>query len=50
MNASLAHTILAVAILIAYTVLTALGVDGNALLALFGGQMLGAGVQKAATR
>jgi hypothetical protein len=50
MNATLAHTILAVAVLIAYTVLTALGVDGNALFAILGGQALGAGVQKAATK
>lgn len=46
MDATLAHTLIALSILLSYTVLTALGQDGNVLLALLGGQALGAGAQK----
>lgn len=46
MNATLAHTLIALTILIGYTVLSALSIDGTALLALLGGQALGAGAQK----
>lgn len=47
-TATLLHTIIAILIIAAYTVLTALGHDGNTLLALLGGQALGAGAQKIA--
>ncbi len=40
----LAHSTIAALIVIAYTVLSALGHDANALLALLAGQGLGAGV------
>lgn len=39
------HAVLFVAIVVGYTVLTALGHDGNALLGLLVGQAAGAGIQ-----
>lgn len=50
MDATLAHTLIALSILLSYTLLTALGHDGNTILALLGGQALGAGVQKLTER
>jgi hypothetical protein len=48
LSALILHTLLALAILAAYTALTVTGHDGNALLALLGGQALGAGINVAA--
>ena len=45
--AIIAHTVLAAVLVIGYVVLTALGHDGNTLLALLGGQGLGGAVQVA---
>lgn len=44
------HGILAGLLIVGYIVLTALGHDGNALLAALGGQGAGAGIQLAGTR
>lgn len=42
----LVHSIVAVAIIAGYVVLTSLGHDGNALLGILGGQALGGAVSK----
>ncbi len=41
MSTAVLHTIIAVAVLAAYVVLTALGHDGNPVLGVLGGQFLG---------
>lgn len=47
-TAVIAHAIIAVAIVIAYAVVTSTGHDGNGLLILLGGQGIGVVTQKAA--
>lgn len=44
------HTVVAIAIIACYTVLTALGHDGTPVLTLLGGQALGAGAQALGSR
>lgn len=47
MTPAVAHTLVGSLIVVCYTILSALGHDGNALLAVLGGQAIGAGVQAA---
>jgi hypothetical protein len=49
-NAALAHTVIACLLIVAYMVVTLAGGDGNICLGLLGGQGLGAGAQKLATK
>jgi hypothetical protein len=45
MSPSILHAIIVVAEIVAYTVLTVLGHDGNVIFAVFGGQAIGAVIQ-----
>lgn len=45
MSATTLHVVVAVVLVVAYTVLTVLGHDGNPLLVLLGGQAVGGGIQ-----
>lgn len=47
-TAIIAHAVIAVAIVVAYAVVTSTGHDGNGLLLILGGQGIGAVTQKAA--
>lgn len=46
----LAHTVVVVCLIAAYTVLTVTGHDGTALLGILGGYIAGAGLQQGLTR
>lgn len=46
-SAATLHIAFAALMVVCYTILTAVGHDGNALLALLGGQGVGAGIQAA---
>jgi hypothetical protein len=48
--ALIAHTLFATAVIVCYTVLSATGHDGNALLGVLLGQGVGGGIQIAASK